>query len=50
VFDASDSEGALTLGRTVSHCWIEGDSHWLTGDIDPGGQGMLTIPVQIMIP
>lgn len=50
-FDAAtDSEGAVTLGRTVSHCWIEGDSHWLTPDIDPGGQGMLTIPVKIMIP
>lgn len=50
-FDAAiDSEGTVTLGRTVSHCWIEGDSHWLTGDIDPSGQGMLTVPVQIMIP
>lgn len=47
---ATDSEGAVTLGRTVSHCWIEGESWWMTPDIDPGGQGMLTIPVKIMIP
>lgn len=47
---ATDSEGACTLGRTVSHCWISGESHWLTPDIDPNGQGMLTVPVQIMIP
>jgi hypothetical protein len=50
VFAAVDSEGALTLGGLVSHCWIDGDSHWLTPDIDPQGQGMMTIPVQIMIP
>lgn len=50
VFAATDSEGALTLGGLVSHCWIDGDSHWLTPDIDPQGQGMMTIPVQIMIP
>jgi hypothetical protein len=45
-----DSEGALTLGGLVSHCWIDGESHWVVGDIDPGGQGMLTMPVQIMLP
>ncbi len=52
VFATPDGEGAtLTLGGLVSHCWIEGSSHWVTGDIDTvGGQGMLTIPVQIMIP
>lgn len=50
VFDASDSEGALTLGGLVSHAWIEGSSHMLTGDVDPSGQGMMTIPVSIMIP
>jgi hypothetical protein len=50
VFQQVDSEGALTLGGLVSHCWLQGDSHWLTPDIDPGGQGMLTLPVQIMIP
>jgi hypothetical protein len=47
---APDSEGALTLGGLVSHCWIEGESHWITGEIDPGGQGMFTIPVHIMVP
>ncbi len=50
VFDNVDSEGALTLGGLVSHAWIEGDSHWLTGDVDPSGQGMMTVPVSIMIP
>lgn len=50
VFQSVDSEGALTLGGLVSHCWIEGDSHWLTGDIDPFGQGLMTIPIQMMIP
>lgn len=47
---APDSEGTLTLGGLASHCWIEGESHWVTGEIDPGGQGMFTIPVQIMVP
>lgn len=51
VFQQFDQEGAaLTLGGLVSHCWIDGESHWLTGDIDPTGQGLMTIPVQIMIP
>jgi hypothetical protein len=45
-----DSEGAVTLKGLVSHCWIEGDSFWVTGDIDPQGQGMLVVPVKIMIP
>lgn len=50
VFAAVDSEGALTLGGLVSHCWLDGEAHWLTPDIDPQGQGMMTMPVQIMIP
>lgn len=51
VFGQFDGQGAtLTLGGLVRHCWIEGDSHWLTGDLDPQGQSMMTIPVQIMIP
>lgn len=45
-----DRENAVTLGGLVSHCWIEGESIWVTPDIDPQGQGMLTVPVQIMIP
>lgn len=47
---AIDSEGAVTLGRTVSHCWIEGDIMMVTGDIDPSGQGMVVIPVSILLP
>lgn len=50
VFLTTDSENALTLGGLVSHCWIEGDSHWVTGDIDQYGQGLMTIPVQMMVP
>ena len=42
--------GTQTLGGLVSHCEIEGDVIWVTGDIDPGGQGMLAIPISIMIP
>ncbi len=42
--------GALTLGGLCSHCWIDGDIHWLTGDIDPDGQGMFTLPINIMLP
>ena len=45
-----DRENAVTLGGLVSHCWIEGDSLWITGEIDPQGQGMLTVPVKIMLP
>ncbi len=41
---------ALTLGGLVSHVWIEGESHWLTGEIFPNGQGMFTIPINIVIP
>lgn len=41
---------ALTLNGLVSHIWIEGESHWLTGEIFPNGQGMFTIPVHIVIP
>lgn len=51
VFQTRDGDGAaLTLGGLVSHAWIEGDSHWLTGDIDPTGQGMFTIPINFMVP
>lgn len=48
--DPSDSFGAQTLGRLVDHCWIQGDGYMFTGDIDPNGQGMLTIPVRILVP
>lgn len=50
VFQTRDQQGAaLTLGGLVSHAWIEGESMWITGDIDPSGQGMLTIPINIMM-
>ena len=46
----SDSEGTLTLGGLVSHCWLQGDGHLVSPDIDPGGQGMATLPIRIMVP
>ncbi len=48
--DPGDSWGALTLGGLCEHCWIQGDGYMFTGDIDPNGQGMLTIPVRILVP
>src|SRR5215831_5496603 len=46
----SPEEGTLTLGGLVSHCWIEGESFIMTGEIDPvNAQGMLTVPVHIMM-
>lgn len=44
----SVSENTLTLGGLVSHCWLEGDGIIITGEIDPAGQGMMTMPVRIM--
>jgi hypothetical protein len=44
------STNTLTLGGLVQHCWIEGDTHLLTPDIDENGQGMATLPVRILIP
>lgn len=46
----SNSFGTQTLGGLVTHCWIEGDGIIVTGEIDPNGQGMATIPVNIVIP
>lgn len=43
------SQNVLTLGGLVSHCWIEGDVFYVTGETDPQGQGMLTVPVKIML-
>jgi len=51
VFNQPDFDNAaLTLGGLVSHIWIEGESHWLTGEIFPNGQGMMTLPINIVIP
>jgi hypothetical protein len=49
-FAPADSMGAQDLGGLVAHCWIQGDSYMFSPDIDPGGQGMATIPVRILIP
>ena len=43
-------QDALTLGGLVSHAWISGESLVVTGEIDDQGQGMATIPVEIMVP
>ena len=43
-------QNTLTLGGIVQHCWLEGDGHMLAPDMEPSGQGMLTMPVRIMIP
>ena len=45
-----DPTGTQTLGGLVFHCWIEGTAYMFTGDIDPSGQGMMIVPVRIMIP
>lgn len=51
VFQQTDSQGALTLGGLVSHCWLEGDGHLIGTELDPvTGQGMATLPVKIMVP
>lgn len=44
------SQGTLMLGGLVTHCWLEGDGFVITGETDPDGQGMATLPVRIMIP
>lgn len=46
----SDSFGTVSLGGLVTHCWIEGDGLIVPGDIDPNGQGMATLPLNILIP
>lgn len=43
-------QGTGMLGGLVSHCWLEGDGLMLTGETDPDGQGMATMPVRIMVP
>ena len=51
VFQQTDSQGALTLGNLVSHCWLEGEGVLIPTEIDPvNGQGMATLPVKIMVP
>ena len=48
--DDTSASGALTLGGLVSHCYVEGDGFLFSPDIDENGQGMATLPVQIVIP
>lgn len=44
------SMNTLTLGGKVRHCWLEGVGELISGDIDPSGLTMQTIPVKILIP
>jgi hypothetical protein len=44
------STNTLTLGKLCRHCWIEGIGELISGDIDPTGLTMQTIPVKILIP
>jgi len=37
-----------TLGGLVHHCWIEGDIFRDSGDLD--GQGVITVPVRVLVP
>lgn len=46
----SSSLATINLGGLVTHCWIEGDGLIVPGDIDPNGQGMATLPLNILIP
>lgn len=49
--DPANSFGVVTLGGLVTHCWIEGDGVIVTGELDPTqGQGMATVPVNILLP
>jgi hypothetical protein len=50
VFTTTDSQGALTLGGLVSHCWLEGEAWIATSEVDPQGQGMAKLLVKIMVP
>lgn len=47
--ERDDSEGAVTLGGLVSHCWLQGQTVIIPGELDPDGQGMATIPLRIMM-
>jgi len=40
----------LTLGGLCRHAWIEGQGFLVSGDVDPSGLCMQTIPVRILIP
>jgi hypothetical protein len=43
-------QNVQTLGlATVSHCWIAGHGFIMSGEIDPNGQGMVTIPIEILV-
>lgn len=48
VMRGDDPDGNQTLGGRVHHTWIDGDLIKIDGAAD--GQGMLVIPVHVLIP
>lgn len=47
-FAPDNFNGRFTLGGLVEHCWIEGKVFKDPGDLDD--QGMITVPVRILVP
>jgi hypothetical protein len=47
-FMADNIDGCFTLGGLVERCWIEGKVFKDPGDLD--NQGMITVPVSILVP
>lgn len=52
IFEAADSpdDQQLTLGGLVWDCRIDGEGLIGNGDVDPTGQGMVFIPLKIIVP
>ncbi len=42
--------GTLTLGGLVAYCRHEGRGFQIPPDIDPNGQGMASLPIEIKVP
>ncbi len=42
--------GTLTLGGLVAYCRIEGEGLRSVPDIDPNGQGMASLPIEMKVP
>jgi hypothetical protein len=43
------ASNANTLGGIVSHCWLKGEGVFISGEIDPNGQCMATLPLEILM-
>lgn len=44
------TQNVLTLGGLVSHCWIEGETVKVVGDLNPDGQCFAAMPIRILVP